>query len=382
MLDIRLFESLSEYSSLEQNQIGKIKAESVRFTENLYDAGSFSVSLSGYENFANELQQGRLLSFKTDSVYLWGIIRGVENENDGMSVIVNRTGEDLKGYLKQRICLYPTTGELEGFDTIKGSTETVLKHYVNNNAVSPVNVKRKIPKLIIAQDQNKGLADDKYMARFNKLNELLKEVGLAQKIGYKVNMDIDTGNMVFDVVQGVNRTAYQSEVPRIVFDVNMRTAKESRYISDMESYRNAFYTTKSGAKSEAETTTLLHFRKEDSEPEGINRFETQISVNVDSKAIDIVGEMKNLAQKEMTNFEKDDTFTIELNSNFIYNKDFFLGDFVTIQDRFMGIAEDVQLISVTHEWQGLGYRITGTFGKPRKTNLELVERQIKVEGGR
>lgn len=382
MLDIRLFESPQEGISLEQSQIGKIKAQSVSYTEDLYGVGKFSMTMSGYENFSDQLKQGRLLSFKSDNVYLWGVIRGVDDDNTGKEITVIRTGEDLKGYLKQRICLYPTASDIEGYDTVKGSTETVLKHYVKNNAVAPVNTNRKIPKLLVATDIGRGLADDKYMARFNKLDELLKEVGLAQKLGCKVDMDIKSGNMVFDVVQGIERVASQSKVPRIILDVNLRTARNSRYVSDMESYRNAFYTTKSGARSEAEATTLLFLRNDEIEPNGVNRFETQISVNVDSNATDIVGEMKNLALKEMTNFEKDDTFTIELNSNFIYNKDYFLGDFVTIQDRFMGIAEDVQLISVTHEWQGIGYRITGTFGKPRKTNLELIERQIKTEGGK
>ena len=59
---------------------------------------------------------------------------------------------------------------------------------------------------------------------------------------------------------------------------------------------------------------------------------------------------------------------------------FFLGDFVTAQDKVLGRREDVQLVSVTHSWSGLGYWITGTFGKPRKSNLEILERQIRTGG--
>lgn len=380
-MDIRLFESPAEGVSLMESQVGKLNAVSVRFTENLYDAGSFSMTLSGHEDFSEQLKQGRLLSFKDSNVYLWGLIRGISDDNSGASISVMRTGEDLKGYLKQRICLYSKGSELEGFDTVMGSTETVLKHYVNNNIVNPSNISRKIPKLVIAPDLNRGLVEDKYMARFNKLDELLKEVGAAQELGLSINMDITSGNMIFDVIEGTDRTAWQDITPRIVFDVNLHTALSSRYLSDMESYRNVFYTTKSGAKTEAEATTL-EYARDDIEAVGVNRFETQISVNVDSNAADITAEMKNLANKEMTNFVKENTFLIELNNNYIYNKDFFLGDFVTIQDRFMDVIENVQLISVTHEWQGLGYRITGTFGSPRKTNIQLLERQIKAEGGR
>ena len=121
-------------------------------------------------------------------------------------------------------------------------------------------------------------------------------------------------------------------------------------------------------------------RENEDEPEGRNRYETQIDVSVDDTAVDVVGEMQNLARKEATNFEKDDTFTVELNGNFVYNRDYFLGDFVTIRDRVLGRQANVQLISVTHQWQGIGYKITGTFGKPRKSNLQLLERQIRTGG--
>lgn len=382
MLDIRVFTPLTEYTTLEGNQIGKIQAARVRFTEDLYNPGDWSMELSGYQDGADFLRQGHLILFRSGNISLWGIVRGISDDNSGMGISVLRTGDDLKGYLKQRICLYPKGGDVEGFDTVKGSTETVMKHYVENNLVSPANLLRTIPKFTVAQDRGRGAAEDKYMARFNKLTDLLSEVGQAQKLGYTVGMDIASGSMVFDVIEGTDRTAGQSATPRILFDVNLRTAASSRYVSDLESYRNAFYTTKSGARTEAEATTLLYFREGEEEPAGINRYETQISVSVDDTAADIAGEMQNLARKEMTNFEKDDTFTIELNGGFVYGRDFFLGDFVTVQDRFMGIQEDVQLISVTHEWSGIGYRITGTFGKPRKTNLELLERQIKTEGGR
>ena len=380
-MDIRVFSPITGDMTLEEGQLGKIVPQSISWTENLYEPGSWSMSLSAFDAYASALQQGNLISVRGNNVYLWGIIRGLDDERTATAAPIGRSGDDLKGYLKQRVCLYPSSGsDLEGYDTVSGSTETVMKHYVINNIVSPANIKRSIPGFTVAVDQGRGIADDKYMARFNRLNELLQEVGAAQELGYKVDVDLSAGNMVFDVVMGTDRTAGQSDRPRIILDVDLRTALDSHFVSDVENYRNAFYTTKSGARSEAEETTLLVCRENDAEPEGRERYETQINVNVDDTASDVVGEMQNLARKEATNFEKDDTFTVELNSSFVYNKDFYLGDFVTIRDRVLNQYADVQLISVTHEWQGKGYGITGTFGKPRKTNLQLLERQIRTGG--
>ena len=380
-MDIRVFKPLSDSSTLESGQLGKINPYTVTWTENLYEPGTWSMNLSALDTYAETLQQDNIISVRGNNVYLWGIIRGIDDERTSTSAPISRSGDDLKGYIKQRICLYPLSGsDLEGYDTVQGSTETVMKHYVTNNIVFPSNAKRKIPKFTIATDQKRGAQDDKYMARFIPPTELLQEVGAAQEIGYQVNMDISGGTMVFDVVQGVDRTAEQSERSRIIFDVDLSTALDSRFVSDVENYRNVFYTTKNGARSEAEATTILVCRENEDEPEGRNRYETQIDVSVDDTAVDVVGEMQNLARKEATNFEKDDTFTVELNGNFVYNRDYFLGDFVTIRDRVLGRQANVQLISVTHQWQGIGYKITGTFGKPRKSNLQLLERQIRTGG--
>lgn len=380
-MDVRVFSPLSSTTTLENGQLGKVIPHSLTWTENLYEPGSWTMTLSAFDAYAHILRQGNIISARGSNVYLWGIIRGIEDERTLTSAPISRSGDDLKGYIKQRICLYPSSGsDIEGYDTTSGSTETVMKHYITNNIAAPANAKRAIPKFAVAADQGRGIPDDKYMARFNRLEELLQEIGAAQEIGYKVDMDVSTGTMIFDVVQGADRTAGQSERPRIILDIDMRTALDSHFVSDVENYRNAFYTTKSGARSEAEATTLLVCRESEDEPEGRERYETQISVSVDDTAADVVEEMQNLARKEATNFEKDDTFTVELNSNFVYNKDFFLGDFVTIRDRALGQYADVQLISVTHEWQGKGYTITGTFGKPRKSNLQILERQIRTGG--
>lgn len=379
-MDIRIFSPLTESGTLEENQLGKIRPESVTFTENLTEPGNFLFSISGWEQYTDTLRQGNLVWIRANGLSLWGIIRGVDESRNGLSADFSYGGDDLKGYLKQRICLYSKGAELEGYDTVKGSTETVLKHYVKNNVVSPQNTARKLPGLSIAPDKGRGIPDDRYMARFNRLSDVMQEVSSAQKMGWTIDMDTKNGIMIMDVIQGTDRTAGQSDRPRVILDVNLHTADSSRFVSDSENYRNAFYTTKSGAKIEADETTLLFFREGEEEPKGNTRFETQIGVDVDNSAVDIVGEMENLARKEATNFEQDDAFTIELNGAYTYGRDFFLGDFVTAQDKVLGRTEDVQLVSVTHSWSALGYKLVGTFGKPRKSNLQILQRQIKTGG--
>ena len=214
------------------------------------------------------------------------------------------------------------------------------------------------------------------MVRYMPVIDVVRDVCMTQKLGFKIDMDVSTGNMYFDVIQGIDRTAFQDERPRVIFDVDFGTAKSSDYVEDLSNYKNLFYTSKTGAENEQTTTTLTLWRKDETEPTGLERFESTLNVTVDNEAVDIIGEMQNIAYKEMTNFEREVNFKIALNGNLVYNKDYKLGDFVTIQDRGMSIIENVQLIEVTHQWSRNGYTLVGTFGKPLRNRFEVLKRDL------
>ena len=369
-MQLRIFSPLSS-GTLEENQLGYVNCDNVEYTEKLYDTGNFSISTSANEDFTNLMKLGTLVWIKDKGVSLWGVIKAMDDIN-ALEKPVNRYGDSLTSYLSQRI----TTVGSNGFDSVKGSTEQVVKYFVDKNLVNPVDDKRKIPYLVNATNQNRGIQDDKYMVRYMPVIDVVRDVCMTQKLGFKIDMDVSTGNMYFDVIQGIDRTAFQDERPRVIFDVDFGTAKSSDYVEDLSNYKNLFYTSKTGAENEQTTTTLTLWRKDETEPTGLERFESTLNVTVDNEAVDIIGEMQNIAYKEMTNFEREVNFKIALNGNLVYNKDYKLGDFVTIQDRGMSIIENVQLIEVTHQWSRNGYTLVGTFGKPLRNRFEVLKRDL------
>lgn len=57
-----------------------------------------------------------------------------------------------------------------------------------------------------------------------------------------------------------------------------------------------------------------------------------------------------------------------------YNKDYYLGDTVTIIDREIGVTVDTQITEVERLWDSKGYQFTLTFGKSQPTILDVVKR--------
>lgn len=101
------------------------------------------------------------------------------------------TGYDFKGYLKQRITLFAEEQDTgaQGYDVISGSTETVMKHYIQNNASEPSDANRKIPGMTVAEDGQRGLEADSYMARLENLSDVEESICTNADVGYTVDAD-------------------------------------------------------------------------------------------------------------------------------------------------------------------------------------------------
>ena len=230
-----------------------------------------------------------------------------------------------------------------------------MKYFVDKNFIHAVNPKRNIANLINAPDMGRGILDDKYMARYKPVLEILQELALAQKMGFCARIDMDTQQYVFDVIKGMDRTR------DIFIDVMRNTAEGLVIEHDCYNLINVFYATKSGEVLESQSTTIPVF--EENEPMGIARVESHTTITVDETVIDIVGDMKNQVLKMAEDFKEQNSFTVEMNSHYQYNKEYGLGDLVTAVERRIGMRKTMELTEVTHNWSGLGYTRVGVLGE-------------------
>ena len=164
-----------------------------------------------------------------------------------------------------------------GFDSVAGSTEMVIKHYLERHIVSPVNPARRISCVGIAADLGRGIADDAYHARYANLLETVCSIGRAAQLDLRAEIDPATRLLVYDVYATVDRTA-TGNMPLILRMGDGRLG-ELTETSSVKSAANVFYASRAGDKYAYETLTQTYF-SEASEPAGIGRREISISVSV------------------------------------------------------------------------------------------------------
>ena len=355
-----------EGQTLQGNKLGDLSISSYDYSNHLYEVGTYTITLSAKQIFAGLIEPSTLLYVGyTD----WLIVDTIVREGDTIEL----RGTDLKGLLARRITLYPssTVTGAEGYDVIQGSTETVLKHYIANNLTAPSDTNRKIIGLAIAPDQERGIASDTYMSRFERVDELAAKVCKNAKMGYTVT--VEGGAMVFEVIEAVDKTAGQSERNRIIFSRRRGNITTSRRERSLASAKNAFYATKSGATLVADALTTLVLRDTDT-PRGIERRELHLNVSVDT-----VADIAPYALKDAADYIDTDSMNVDILGNG-YGTDYQLGDIVTMLDEDSGVALDAQITAARLTYTTSGRSVSLTFGDTRPKAFQRLEREIKNRG--
>lgn len=249
------------------------------------------------------------------------------------------TGRELKYLLNQRIVWTQTN--------LTGTAENGIRQLVTENAIEPIDGRRKIPNLILGASA--GLTDTiSKQVTGGQLDDAIREICITYNYGWEVY--IYDGNIVFIVYQGVNRSYNQTERPYVVFSDDFDNIHNSEYELNTESYANMAL-----IAGEGEGTQRIH----DSIGiylTGLERFETyvdarDISQNKDSEDEISLEDYKILLQErgkeKIAELAFTEGFTGEVlaNVNFIYGIDYYMGDTVTVINKY-GISKNVMVLSV------------------------------------
>lgn len=128
------------------------------------------------------------------------IIKRVQSDEEHITI----SGYDLNGILLDRITVAKSE---DGKDKVSGSTETIVKHFVEVNCVDSEDTNRNFPGLVIAEDLERGIEDDAASPRFECVADVITEILSAQGMGWRISA-VESGNyseaMVFDVYKTTN----------------------------------------------------------------------------------------------------------------------------------------------------------------------------------
>lgn len=351
------------------------KGQNITYNIDLYNVSEFDFEIPINARYAADIQENDFININTE---FWGRIEKIEQKPTEGKIIVS--GLDLKSLLTQRQIVpidYTSTNGTAGYMTVTGSTEYCIKYLWENNAQNPPQTGRAYPNMAILPNQNRGTAEDKYMARFEVLDEATAKLCKDSKIGYIVWIDLENNWLCFEVYKGIDRTLGQNVNSRAVFEVDRHNIANLEYSKDLTNFKNAFYTTKDGADFEDEALTLLYYRN-DIEATGFDRRETHISLSVDVAEGSEYTEMKRLAEIEMKEYDIEEGFNCELSPRSGYNEKWNVGDFATVRHKDSGLLVDTQITGVTVTAGENEINYIAKFGEQKPKFVAVNKRIIKI----
>lgn len=258
---------------------------------------------------------------------------------------------------------YPTpatadvTAQTQPYDLRSGAVETVIKEYVDANIGPSAPAERQISSLVIGTDEARGSVAYA-SARFDNLHTLIYDLAQVANLGFKIEQD--DSDLVFDVYEPTDRSA------TIRMDVQNQKLSSATYSYGQAKVTRAIV----AGQGEAEQRIFIERTSADSlAAEGAwgRRIEL-FTDRRDTPEIDVLETAGDevLADKGKTIVEM--SVTPSDDQTMVYNKDWFLGDKVTI------VANEIEATAIVTE-VGIqigsdGVRVGATVGTPMGITFE------------
>ena len=339
--------------------------ESLIWTRRWHKAGGFELHININKQNTHTLQKENIVLFDGKA----GIIRHREIVIDesgkgGETLLI--IGSSLSSLVGRRITLPPAG---QAYDVVNSNAESVIKHYVDNNCINPVDISRKIPNLIIAPNQNRGI-NLKYQSRLKQLDEELEKISIISGLGWDISIDIENKTFMFDVVEGKDLTTSQATNNPVIFSIDFDNIKGQTYVDSDLNYRNQAYV---GGQGEGIDRSIV---EAGNRQQGLDRHEVFIDARDIQDDLDLParGQQKLLEMSRVQSFEN----KILSKGTFEYKKDWDLGDIVMVINYKWGITMETRIVEVKEICESSGFRLEATFGNTIPTLIDKIKSEIKA----
>lgn len=357
--------------------------ESMFFTRSWHGIGSIELRINRYKKYADTLLKNNLILVGRDLNKVF-IIKHREIELDKQGKATENwtvKGYALKTIIAQRITLPPSH---TAYDNKSGSYETVMKHYVNNHLVNPVDIKRKITNLIIAPDQQRG-GYISYSSRFKNVAEEQSTLSLSSGLGWDVLLDLDNKRFVFDVFAGRDLTQSQSSNPPVIFSPQFDSIETMSFAQSELNYKNVAYVAGLGEGVERRVVEIGDFA-------GLDRHELFIDARDVAETDDegnlipeeqIIQSLIDRGQQKLKEMMQEEYLEGQIltKSPFVYEKDYDLGDIVTIQNLDWGVTLDARITEIKEIYEPSGFKLEATFGNNKPTLIQKIKQELSQISG-
>ena len=363
---------------------------SLRWIRRYSKCGEFELHCSLTPETLELLKKENIIWKKGDLEAGYIEYRNLKQDTEGKETLVVK-GKFLTGYLGRRI--------IWGIEKIKTTPELAMRYLIDKHCINPDNPDRIIPYLKL--NHLKGIPDDFYYLSANQttwepvamnlpeiekqtsyknLLEEVESIATTNKLGIRTLLDIQNKRMLFDVYQGLDRTAEQSENAPAIFSREFENVLEQEYTDSLNNFRNTVLVAGEGEGSSRELVAI-------EDGQGLDRYELFVdardlqSKDENDNTIPIAEYRKlleNRGLESLAEYTDIQTFESKVNikSNLEYGNDFNLGDIVTCTSKKWGITIDTRITEIEEVFESTGRQINIVFGNNIPTLIDKIRQVI------
>lgn len=349
-------------------------AKSVIWRSVYYGVGDFEIYVQATQNTRELLSVGNYVT-RTDNNEI-GIIEKVEIKADKFDgIMITASGRFAKSILDRRL-IYNLSGTSNTATILRGNVEAQVRKIVDENAIScAFDSRRNIPLLELGALANiplkivdeSGNAAQKQVS-YGNLLEYSDAVLQEYELSARVTLDAESKKLQYSVFSGEDRSEEnESGNEPVIFSEDYDNLKDSAYSLDKTSCKNAAL-----VGGEGEGTARFYALAAGSET-GLTRREVWVDASSISKKYKDAGGAEQTypddvysgfliekGRQSLAALKPVDAFSGSLDvtsGNFVFNRDFFLGDVVTVESERIGVYKRVRIISVTEVQDENGYTV-------------------------
>ena len=318
-----------------------------------YTCGCFEIYISANPENVNIFQLGRIVACDDDSEH-FGIIENIKIEtNTETGDYLTVSGRFLTCLLERRI-IYPTM-------SVSGNYGFIIQSLIKSNCID--SSVRTIPGLALGDVTGKCWErKTRLQVSYDNLLEYIYK--LCEIVGGSINIKNDGNALVCDLFQGTDRSILQNNNPHIVFSDDYNNLLSFTYAADNSIQKNFAYVFGCGEGSACKKITFYN----GTEPAYFDRYEvysdqhnlTQDDKTSDSEYLEMLIE-KGKESIVMPQSASESTIA-PFSTQFEYNKDYFVGDYVTVENKRFGLIQKrIQLVGMIESFDQNGRSLTPTF---------------------
>lgn len=322
------------------------KFESFLWTDRFRGYGEFELYLPVDTTALSFLKQDHYLQISSSDRMM--IIEELQTDTDAeVGNHLTVTGRSLESILERRV--------VAAYTVLSGNFQNGVQKLLNENAINPSNSKRKIPGLIFRASTDTAITsltvDTQFLGEtlYEAVNALCEE----KDIGWRI-LPYGDGGFAFELYAGKDRSYDQSTLPPVIFSPSFENMLSSNYRETKKSLKTAAFVGGSGEGAErtiTETTddtgggTGLDRRELFVDAAGVSRptVETDEDMSEDDIAdleadadAEYIKQLRAKGKEAMAETKITKAFEGEIDATrqFVYGKDFTIGDLVQVVNEY------------------------------------------------